>query len=266
LTSVEVVERLDGLHAFFERADVGNEGLSRLAQAFVEATSRQSFRGLQDDAVERVVAEEVDELVSDSHVLAQLRKVAPWLDEGPTSITCEQHWTFTSKPPWVTPRAAHPHLADFVAVKTLRNAHEIAARPFPGGLNTSSATAAWPGMWRAFLERNASDTMWPKPWITWRMEAMKDVRVLHIDSACAWRDLVTSHPLRWTASPFVHPNWPAIACDFDAVHLAPAAVFATEGLAIESRLGLIRPTYWDVECTVWLNWRFRAVTRLHTET
>ena len=72
-------------------------------------------------------------------------------------------------------------------------------------------------------------------------------------NAQAWTQLVRQHhhhsgPLR--------PNWRAITQFTDAIHLRPAAVCAIDGMSLTSELGPLAPTYWTVETTFWLRWRF----------
>ena len=65
-----------------------------------------------------------------------------------------------------------------------------------------------------------------------------------------------------TADGLIYPNWPAIAEDFDAVHLTAMAVAAIQGVRITTEMGLIAPSYWDVESTFWLRWSFDAVSEV----
>lgn len=81
-----------------------------------------------------------------------------------------------------------------------------------------------------------------------------------MNTAGAWADLSVRYPL--IENELIYPNWSAIAEDYDAVHLTAMAIAATQGVRISTAMGLIAPTYWDVESTFWLRWSFNAVSEV----
>jgi hypothetical protein len=229
---------------------------------FVRVTSAISFRGTSDLDAEVVSHSEADDAVSQSEVLRTLVELAPWLNQDPSTSSCEQRWMATQPPPWVTPRIVTPTSRRFVAARDL-TANQLMTRPTQAGLFTSGAVSSYPGMWRTFLELNSPNVLWGKPWHTWRLAFPNSVRISHIASAQDWAGLVERHPLN--SESWVHPDWRSMSEEFDAIHFTPGAILATEGLAIESALGPIRPTYWDVESTLWLQWRFTSVELVDTD-
>lgn len=53
-------------------------------------------------------------------------------------------------------------------------------------------------------------------------------------------------------------NFPAIAKDFDAIHVTEAAIERLENI----EMGEYRLAFWEAECTCWLRWRFTQVKEL----
>jgi hypothetical protein len=109
-------------------------------------------------------------------------------------------------------------------------------------------------MWRAYLLDQGENMLWPRPWHVWRLKPDPNALIRQVDSAQAWAALVGECHRRDGA--FLRPNWNAIAEIADAVHVSPAAVCAIDGLSLATDLGTIAPTYWTVESTLWLRWRF----------
>jgi len=75
-------------------------------------------------------------------------------------------------------------------------------------------------------------------------------RVLEVDSARAWVELVDAYPLEkdrgWV------PDWLTVSAHYDLVHLTLPAVVAMQGIPFEGIRGTYASTYWDVETTLWL--------------
>jgi hypothetical protein len=217
------------------------------------------FAGTPDDEVEVTQADTADHVVAGSLVVGELLRRAPWLGNGPAGTQCEQHWIATGRPPWATQGSGIPNPAEFVPVVTLDDVEAI-RRPLAAGLSTSSASQQHPGMWDAFIQLNATRELWRKPWATWRLRAPGDVKIGAASNACSWVALVERHHLR--VGQHVYPDWKSMAEEFDAIHFSPAAICAIEGLAIESRHGLIAPAYFSVESTIWLRWCFTSTKLL----
>ncbi|MGH6657000.1 MAG: hypothetical protein ACRDVE_17575 [Actinocrinis sp.] len=194
-----------------------------------------------------------DRIVARCAALRRLDRAAPWLARGPSAPGTEQEWVATGRPNWLPPRVVTPGRDAF---------HEVAAAvgdavplgPVRGGLFTCTTVAAGPGMWRAYLRAQGENVLWPKPWHLWRMRPAPDATIHHVSSAQAWTALVYEHHYR--AGGLLHPDWSKIANIADAVHVAPAAVCSIDGLRLSTDLGPIAPTYWTVESTFWLRWRF----------
>jgi hypothetical protein len=203
-----------------------------------------------------ITSRDADAVVATSRLMARLGALAPQIVSGSLD-RCSQYWISTEKFPWLKPR--DPHLA---ADKFAAIGNDIApsTKPFYIGLYTYTGLAGSQGMWREYIERAVSGTGFERPWHVWKICASPSARVWEVNSASAWAELSMRYPL--TANGLIYPNWPAIAEDFDAVHLTAMAVAATQGVRIRTEMGLIAPTYWDVESTFWLRWSFDAVSEV----
>jgi hypothetical protein len=244
-----VVELDDRVNQYLG-ASIGH--LADIAREFVSVTSAISFRGTPDLEAETVSPSSADAAVAQSRALHVLSEVAPWLDQGPTATSYDQRWIATQRAAWLPARDDKPSKDMFVEPAEVDVAG-LLARPPRFGLFTCSATADYPGMWRTYLEINPLSGLADKPWRTWRLAFPPSIKIAQIDSAQAWANLIDQHPV--TSGPWVYPDWRSIASTFDAVHLTPRAVLATEGLALKCADGLIHPTYWGVESTLWLRWK-----------
>jgi hypothetical protein len=228
-----------------------------LAELFVAVMSKISFRGIPDDEVEAVDPAWADGEVGKSALVRELLDTAPWLEAGPAAASSEQHWIAAGRPPWAPQRSEIPNVAEFIPVEDLAEDATIRS-PLSAGLHTSSASKDYSGMWESFLRLNSTRDLWRRPWSAWRLETPSSVKVAQVSSARTWAALVERHSLR--ANQFVYPHWKSIGDEFDAIHISPRAICAIEGLSIESSLGLIAPSYWSVESTLWFRWCFTSVT------
>ncbi|RZS44808.1 hypothetical protein EV193_101687 [Herbihabitans rhizosphaerae] len=129
-----------------------------------------------------------------------------------------------------------------------------ATKPFGVGLFTSTGVLGTQGMWRIYLDLNRDSTLHPRPWHVWSVVPRPGVVVREITSATEWVELVESYPV--STGELTYPDWSRIAEDVDAVHMTARAVAATQGLYFESRRGIVAPTYWGLESTLWLRWSF----------
>lgn len=109
-------------------------------------------------------------------------------------------------------------------------------------------------MWRLYLEDYRGSDLYPLPWETWRLPVERTATVREIISAEDWADFVATYPRIY--GDYVYPQWHEAAADVDAVHLSLRAVAAIQGVSIRTALGPAAPTFWDVESTLWLRWRF----------
>jgi hypothetical protein len=220
--------------------------------------SAVSSRGTPDDEVEVVDPRRADAAIAQSEMLVRLDGLCPWLSEQQVDGV-EQRWIFTTKPPWVAASSDVPNPAAFSSAHVL-DAEQTARRPLAAGLWTSSASDGYQGMWSTFLEQHATSELWGKPWRVWRMNSDPAARITQVTSAKDWAGLVDRYPL--PGPRFVHPDWRAVAGDFDAVRFTPAAVCAIDGVSIEASAGRIAPTYVTVESTLWLRWRFTGAEQV----
>ncbi|MBS2965592.1 hypothetical protein KGA66_21255 [Actinocrinis puniceicyclus] len=194
-----------------------------------------------------------DHIVAQCAALRRLDCAAPWLAPGPSATGTEQEWVATGRPSWLPPRVATPRRDTFQEVVTAAG-DTAPLGPVRGGMFTCTTTAAQPGMWHAYLRAQGENVLWPRPWHLWRMKPAPDATIYHVSSAQAWTALVREYHHR--ICDLLHPDWSKIANIADAVHVAPAAVCAIDGLRLSTGLGPIAPTYWTVESTLWLRWRF----------
>jgi hypothetical protein len=126
------------------------------------------------------------------------------------------------------------------------------------GIYTSTAVNDGRSLWRAFLEIGTEASLHPQPWAVWDVRLHGDrAKVCEINGAATWCDLVQAYATR--ADGLLYPDWRAIATDFDGVHMTLAAIVATQGFTVLSSAGPIAATYWDLETTLWLRWRFESV-------
>src|SRR5205085_6511005 len=110
-------------------------------------------------------------------------------------------------------------------------------------------------MWHVFLDTGREDGLHDRLWAVWDLGLDSGrVDVYEISSAASWCQLVLACPTR--AGGRLYPDWRAIAADFDGIHMTLAAIVATQGFTLRTPEGPIAPTYWDLETTLWLRWRF----------
>ena len=205
-----------------------------------------------------IAAPDADAAVATSRLLTRLDAVAPQIVSGRLDRS-SQYWISTEKFPWLKPRDSHLSEDKFVAIG---NAIVPSAKPFHVGLYTYTGLAGSRGMWREYIERAVSGTGFKRPWHIWKICASPSARIWEANTASAWADLSMRYPL--IENRLIYPNWPAIAEDYDAVHLTAMAVAAIQGVRISTEKGLLVPSYWDVESTLWLQWRFEAVSEVET--
>ena len=203
-----------------------------------------------------IEAHDADTVVATSHMLTRLGAVAPQIVNGGLD-RCSQYWISTVKYPWLKPRDPQLSPDKFVAIGT-----DIApsTKPFYVGLYTYTGLAGSQGMWRAYIESAVSGTGFERPWHVWKICASPSARVYEVNTASAWADLSMRYPL--VENELIYPNWFAVAEDYDAVHLTAMAIAATQGVRISTAMGLVAPSYWDVESTFWLRWSFNAVSEV----
>ncbi|MDQ3654372.1 MAG: galactose mutarotase, partial [Chloroflexota bacterium] len=105
-----------------------------------------------------------------------------------------------------------------------------------------------------------------------------DARVLEIDSAQDWHDLVRRYPADGTqgAQPdpqmrnvpwgqsdgMMVPDWSAVARDWDGVHVTSWALLTATQVRVSSDIGWTEPWSWEGDHAIWLAWPFETVENL----
>jgi hypothetical protein len=203
-----------------------------------------------------VTAHDADVAVAASRLLARLGDVAPQIVSGSLDRS-SQYWISTAKFPWLKPR--DPHLSED-KFATVGSSTVPSAKPFYVGLYTYTGVAGSRGMWREYIEHAVSGTGFERPWHVWKICASPSARVWEVNTASSWAALGMHYPL--IKDGLIYPDWSAIAEDYDAVHLTAMAIAAIQGVRVSTEMGLLAPSYWDVESTLWLRWRFEALSEV----
>jgi hypothetical protein len=256
MSSIELVRRLDELdEALVDAAETTS--LDQLIAALVQVMSNVCFRGTPDNEAEVVVAELADLLVAANPSMTALQAAAPWLYGASERMSSRQYWLASQKPPWLPVAGTVPREESFISPADVPGVASL-KQPLPFGLNTSRGTDTYPGMWSTFCQLNSNGVLWSRPWRIWNMDPSANMRICQVDSAVHWRALVERHGA--ISNGFLRPFWQSIAEEFDAVHVSPGAVVATDGLAIQGPSAPIVPYYWTVESTLWLRWGFGTMS------
>ena len=101
-------------------------------------------------------------------------------------------------------------------------------------------------------------------------------RVLEINSAQDWHDLVRRYPADgfhathpdFTNTPWgqsdgmLVPDWSRVVRDWDGVHFTPWALLTATQVRVTSEVGWTEPWVWEGAHTLWLNWMFDSVVDL----
>jgi hypothetical protein len=186
-----------------------------------------------DEPVDAAVA---DEITGSCRLLTTIAGERPDLVTGPLRRDLQQ-WTGTAP----DPARFRPATRDA----------QPGAKPFHTGLFTSTAGPDGRGMWRRYLEQYGG-SLFPPPWTTWDIPVPPAARVREVASARDAVALVEAYPALQDGR--AHPDWPAVAADYDGVHMTLAAVAAIQGVPLAATAGPTMPAFWDVESTFWLSW------------
>ncbi len=130
----------------------------------------------------------------------------------------------------------------------------LAGKPRYSALFTSWPGPGDDGMWRLYLDANRSISLFPLPWTSWFLKPEPGVRLLRVDSAREWCDLVSRYPIATPEG--AQLDWGAFSRSFDALDITLRAVFATDGIEFLDRGRIVAPVRWDAQTTVWLRWCF----------
>lgn len=195
-----------------------------------------------------------DDIVAKCRLLTRLASTMPAVVTGPLLLD-SQYWIYNGKPAHVPRGRFNLSKETFNCVSEAVDIR-LSTKPFSIGLFTSTGMLGKYGMWRAYLEINRESTLNPLPWYTWSILPRQDAIVHEISTATQWVDFILSYPLR--DGLLLFPDWKAAAQQCDAIHMSMRAVCATQGLYFLTKYGMVAPTYWDVESTLWLRWCFSA--------
>jgi hypothetical protein len=100
--------------------------------------------------------------------------------------------------------------------------------------------------------------------VVWPLEAARTARVFEIDGPGAWQRLVAAYPRTATAAcrhtwawtgwdgEWLLPRWPAVARDWDGVHLSVAGYLAAAGRALPVGTARTLLAGWNPDETYWL--------------
>jgi hypothetical protein len=240
------VESLDGEDRPWVRSP-GNAGLIEHLVAVLDARTGESMEASTGAAaIDPAMA---DDVAASCRLLARLGRAHPELVAGTLRWDAQQ---------WIgTGRHAAPEPA--AVVPATPTASE--PKPFGVGLFTSTAGPDGRSPWRVYLEAYRGSDLFPLPWTGWALPVVPPARVRELASARDWVELVTQYPA--VRSGLVHPNWAAVAKDYDGVHFTFSAVVAIQGVPLRTAAGPTRPGFWDVESTFWLRWSFAPARRDH---
>lgn len=188
-----------------------------------------------------------DKVLDTSRILAEMAAHEPVLARGPLQRD-HQHWVGDGSHIPVVP---HKELC--VVLRRAPNRTGIPA--FWSAFFTSTAMSSGYSMWRALMSCTESDAYGRAlPWHTWQMVVDDDVRIAEVESAVEWVDFVCSYGV--VEDGILLPDWARIARAFDGVHFTWPLIVAAQGLAFMTDRYVMARSFWDVECTLWLNWRF----------
>lgn len=99
------------------------------------------------------------------------------------------------------------------------------------------------------------------PLVQYELEVSPEARIFEVDVPSAWHRLCTRYPEQGEDGQLV-PDWPAVAREWDAVHLTLGGLLTSEQVRVETPQGWSEHRFWNAEQTVWLRWCFTNFTRL----
>ncbi|HWE89191.1 MAG TPA: hypothetical protein VG317_06985 [Pseudonocardiaceae bacterium] len=252
MSFIDIVEYEDRFRALDDR-----DHYSRRAEQYPDIGHYLSvIRLIVDDSQPKPIIDPVaaDRLVAGSQLLSRLDSDYSELTCGPVPLD-RQLTVLTSPMAGRTGRGLTPDAAKFTDLDS-GTVIKAATKPFEVGFFTSTEYAPNHNMWRDYLDMYPRSTLHPRPWRTWRVSPMPDNDIAEVTRAQDWSDLVRAHPMPHDGLLF--PDWNSIAEKYDAIHMTVRAIVAMQGLRLSTPDGVIAPTYWDVESTFWLHWRFTS--------
>jgi hypothetical protein len=122
------------------------------------------------------------------------------------------------------------------------------------GASAASAPSSWPA------RRTVTVALKPSCGVA----LAENARVFEIDEPRAWQRLVTDYPRTATATyrhnwawtgwdgEWLVPDWPAVAADWDGIHLSVAGYLSTAGRALPVGTARMLLAGWNPDETYWL--------------
>lgn len=264
---VKMAEGVDVLHGRVATLDSGLSGsdanndqqaIIRCAEQFITVLDEVVSIG-DHQATPIASSSDADAVVSASRLISRLGAAESALGDG-SVMGRPQYWIATGTLPWLPPRA--PVLSPERLIAPPSEERPRRAKPLGHGLYTSTGFSGTQGMWRIYLDLGHYSANFPYPWNVWRNEIDLDANIFDVTTAARWEELLLSYPTAYEG--LVYPDWHAIGSDWDAVHVTARAIAAIQGMRIQTSEGTLAPSYWDVETTVWLRWRFTTTELVET--
>ncbi|MFN8037536.1 MAG: hypothetical protein U0V73_16575 [Acidimicrobiia bacterium] len=195
-----------------------------------------------------------DALVRASPCMAALERAIPSVVRGPLDRE-RQYWISSGTPSRVLPGDAVPREQAFVSsIAEARWPRPLGQGAKTGferlGLHTSTGWPGSTGMWRSYM--GDMQGLHQRPWYTWHVLPNQSARVLEIDGAQKWIEVVRRYPRESAGA--LNPDWWQIRDDYDIVHVTLSAAVATQGLRFRLDGYRAGTVHWDVETAWWLNW------------
>jgi hypothetical protein len=196
---------------------------------------------------------EADERIAACRILKRIGDSAPEIATSPVRLD-RQYWVGTAAPEHLP--AANQRFSRSSFTEVSASADEPShVKPFYVGLFSCTDFLGTCGMWRMYLDLNRGSSLFPEPWYTWKLELESNPVVREISSATDWVEFTDPY-LRAGKKDLRYPDWARIAQDYDGIHLTLPAVTAIDGLPFRCGKGILAPSFWGVESTFWLRWRF----------
>lgn len=162
---------------------------------------------------------------------------------------------------WISPDGSAPDPGKLITPAGRLSHWERYAQKPEGGFFTSTA-ASETSSWLAALEYVGEHPA-TFPLIQYEMEVSPDARIVEVDGPATWYRLCTRYPAEGDKGQLV-PDWPAVAREWDAVHLTLGGLLTSEQVRVESPAGWSEHRLWDAEQTIWLRWCFTNVIQRPT--
>jgi hypothetical protein len=134
------------------------------------------------------------------------------------------------------------------------------SHPFPGAISTTRRLGSLGAVLLAGQEDGFGDT----DAVVWPLAVAGTARIFEVDGPGAWQRLVAAYPRPATATyrhtwawtgwdgEWLLPRWPAVARDWDGVHLSVAGYLATAGRALPVEAARTLLGGWNPDQTYWL--------------